>query len=381
MLALLLILQAATGDIVVTGKRAAEAHAACVKGECTPLRDAQATIALAESRFREGAYLDAKRLLAAAVTRNRNKGGTDPKPVAALYEAYATVALHDGDTQTYRSAVARQVRTLRDNLPASDPTVVSAATALGDMWLKLGNYRQADLVYRSVEQDALATGQDQPAMLAGMKRVWLASTMQRTSAALSKLRELEARPLARQQGFGTALRVLRLRMRARDASDEEMQELAGLVGQGQGTDPILIWAPPYEQDAAAAASDARALARRFGEEDPLRIRSSDVGAIQWADIGFWIRPEGRTAEVEVLRSSPKNPWATSLLKQISGRRYSSQEPSSSDQVQGVYKIQRFTLRSEYVVPSGSLISRRVLMGGYEILDLTAGAQAADAAAS
>lgn len=381
MLALLLILQATTGDIVVTGKRLVEAHAACTKGGCTPLRDAQATIALAESRFREGAYLDAKRLLANAVERNKDKAGTDPKPVAALYEAYATVALHDGDERTYRSAVARQVRTLRDNLPASDPSVVSSTTALGDMWMKLGNFHQADLAYRSVEQEALANGQDHAAMLAGMKRVWLASAMLRTTAALSKLRELEERPLARQQGFGTALRVLRLRMRARDSSDQEMQELAGLVAQGQGTDPILIWSPPYEPDAAASASQARALARQFGEEDPLRIRSSDVSAIQWADMGFWIRPDGRTAEIEVLRSSPGVPWAASVLKQISRRRYSSQEPSSSDQAQGVYKIQRFTLRSEYVVPSGSLISRHVSVGGYEILDLTSSAQAAGAATS
>ncbi|OWK32616.1 hypothetical protein SPMU_09530 [Sphingomonas mucosissima] len=42
MLTLLFLLQAASGDIVITGKRLVEAHAACVKGGCTPLRDAQA---------------------------------------------------------------------------------------------------------------------------------------------------------------------------------------------------------------------------------------------------------------------------------------------------------------------------------------------------
>jgi hypothetical protein len=69
MLALLLLIQSQTGDIVVTGQRLVDAQAACVRGECTPLRDAQASIALAEARFRTGSYFDAKRTLAAAVAR------------------------------------------------------------------------------------------------------------------------------------------------------------------------------------------------------------------------------------------------------------------------------------------------------------------------
>lgn len=124
MFTLLLMVQAATADIVIKGKRLVEAQAECAKGNCTPLRDATATIALAESQFRDGEYLKAKRLLAAAVARNKDKAGSDPRPVAALYEAYATVAIHEGDRDTYRSAVADQVRVLRDHLPADDNAVV-----------------------------------------------------------------------------------------------------------------------------------------------------------------------------------------------------------------------------------------------------------------
>lgn len=381
MLTLLFLLQAASGDIVITGKRLVEAHAACVKGGCTPLRDAQATIALAESQFRDGSYLNAKGLLAAAISRNKHKAGSDPKPVAALYEAYATVSLHDGDQQQYRSAVARQVRTLRDNLPASDSSVLAATTALGDMWLKLGNYHRADIAYQNVEKDALAGGQEVAAMLVGMKRVWLASTMDSLPMALSRLRQLEGRPLAQQQGFATALRVLRLRIAARSADDKEMAQLASRVAQGQGEEPLLIWAPPYQSESVGAATEARALARRFGDADPLPSHSSDFSGIQWADIGFWIRPDGRTAEAEVLRSSRGNPWAPSVLKQIEGRRYSSHPGTGDEGDHGVYKIQRYTLRSEYLVPRGSLITRRVAVGGYEILDLTGDAGAPESAGS
>jgi tetratricopeptide (TPR) repeat protein len=365
------MLQAAPSDIVITGKRLVEAQQQCATGDCTPLRDAQATIALAETRFRDGAYLDAKHLLAAAISRNKGKAATDPKPVAALYEAYATVSLHEGDQQAYRSAVARQVRTLRDNLPADDSTVVAATTALGDMWLKLGEYRQAEATYRTVEEDAIAAGQERAALLAGMKRVWLAAALERPSEARRKLAELETRNLAQQPGFRTALQVLRLRIAAREADDEALTKLVGLVTRSQNDDPVLLWAPGFELDSAAAATEARAMARRFGGADPLRIRSTDLDAIQWADVGFWIRPDGRTAEAEVLRSSHGNPWTNLVIKQISGRRYAASAGASRDATDGVYKIQRFTRASTYATPTGSAIQRRIAKGGFEILDLTA----------
>lgn len=367
-LILLLLLQA-SGDIVITGKRLEEAHAACVRGGCTPLRDAQASIAIAEARFRDGRYLDAKGLLARAISRNKDKAATDPKPVAALYEAYATVALHEGDQRDYRNAVANQVRTLRNNLPPDDPSVLAATTALGDMWLKVSDGLQADRAYRTAESDALEAGDDRAAMLAGMKRVWLAGAQDRTKDAHAKLDELERRPIAKQAGFGTALRVLRLRLAARDAKGEELTKLIASLGQSQDAAPILLKAPPYEADPARALSEAYGADRRLGIQvnTTPRFRSSDIDAIQWADFGFWIRPDGRTADAEVLRSSSANPWTDLVLRQIAERRYST---SPSTDGNGYYKVERLTRRSVYTVPTNSLISRRVAVGGFETLDLT-----------
>lgn len=366
-LILMLLLQA-SGDIVITGKRLEEAHAACVRGECTPLRDAQASIALAESRFRNGDYLKAKGLLARAVSRNKNKAATDPKPVAALYEAYATVALHEGDQDNYRRAVAHQVNTLRDHVPHDDPAVLAATTALGDMWLKVRDGLQADRTYRTAEREALEAGNEQAAMLAGMKRAWLSGAMDQPKQAYAKLDELEQRPIAKQPGFATALRVLRLRLAARDAEGAELSKLVASLGQSQGAVPVLLKAPAYELDAAAARSDADALNRRLGDfsQQGLRPRSSDLDPIQWADIGFWIRPNGSTADAEVLRSSNGNPWTALVLRQVAQRRYS----TSAVEGDGYYKVERLTRRSKYIVPTDSLIKRRTAIGGFETLDLT-----------
>lgn len=369
MLALLLELQTAPADIVVTGLPIIEAQAKCAKGNCTPLRDAQTTIALAEAEFRQGKYLNAKRLLATAVARNRDNAKTAPIPVAALYEAYATVALHEGDRDAYQQAVAGRVRTLRENLPAKDPAVVAAATALGDMWFKRGDYRQADVAYRSVERDAVATGQDMTAIVAGMKRAWLAAALGDANGARRKLNELEGAPFAARPGFATALKVLRLRIAALTADGKEIDRLSSELGQHKGAQPVLIWAPPYEPDAVAAANLE---SQKFDATEAIKTTSSDVARVGWADIGFWIRPDGRTAEAEVLRGSLPKASLQLALGQIAARRYSQIERSDDAGTveKGVYRIERYSRGARYTTPTGSLIVRRVARGGFETLDLS-----------
>jgi hypothetical protein len=311
MFALLLLVQAASPDIVVTGQRLVEEQAKCVRGECTPLRDAQATIALAEQRFRNGEYVQAKGLLAAAISRNKNKGAEAPRAVAAIYEAMATVSLHEGDQDDYRRAVAGQVKTLRDNLPADDVAVQASATALGDMWIKLGKFRQADASFHAIEDQALAEGRAYPAMMAGMKRVWLAGALGKARDARAMLDALERRPIAREPGFRTALRVVRLRLAVRAGDDAEITRLAGMIGTDQGGPPVLIWQPSYPGSAAVEANNS---ARTFDLVDAVPINSSDLASIQWVDVGFWIRPDGHTEEAEILRGSRAPAWAPAILK-------------------------------------------------------------------
>ena len=367
MFALFLLAQAASPEIVVTGQRLVEEQAKCVRGECTPLRDAQATIALAEQDFRDGEYVKAKALLAAAISRNKDKGAQAPRAVAAIYEALATVSLHEGDQDDYRRAVAGQVKTLRDNLPADDVAVQAAATALGDMWIKLRDYRQAETTFRGIEEEALAQGQPYAAMMAGMKRVWLAAARGRAREATAMLDKLEQRPIAQEPGFRTALRVVRLRLAVRAGDDATITRLAGTIGAEQGGPPVLIWQPSYSDSVAEARNNARA----FGGVDAMEPRGADLAPIQWVDVGFWIRPDGRTEDVEILRGSPSHGWAPAILQQIAGRRYVAVAWQGDGDAAGNYRIERITPKYEYAVPKGSLIRRRLPASGFEVLDLTA----------
>ena len=177
---------------------------------------------------------------------------------------------------------------------------------------------------------------------------------------------LERRPIAQEERFRTALKVVRLRIAVSDGDDAAITKLAGDIGEGQGEAPILIWAPPYPSDASSAAN---AHARSFGLVNTLDVRASDLSGIQWVDVGFWIRPDGRTAEAELLRGSNAHAWAPTILAQIAQRRYSARGDNSSGDP-GSYHIERFTRGSRYITPPGSLIRRRIKYTGFEVLDLT-----------
>lgn len=369
MLAFLLLatVQATDTDIVVTGTRLDDAYTQCVARRCSPLRDAQVSIAWAERAFRKGSYMAAKRGLAAAVARNRSVAAAAPRPVAALYEAYGTVALQEGDLDIYRDAVGAQVRTLRDNLPASDPAVSDADLALGDMWMKAGDTGNAKAAYERAQETATIHGHDVTALSAGLRLVTLANERGHRAEA-SRLLEAIARSRSGQKpGMEAIIPAFRLRLAASRADEAEVdRQIAAMARSSSDVRPILISSPPFEEVAATAAEDH---AVKFGDINRFATRSMEIKGLDWADVGFWIRPDGRTAEISVLRSGGGGSWTRLATKQISARRYATVAGDRSGA--GVYRIERYTLRgSGYRVPVGSHVRRRAGPMRLEVLDIT-----------
>ena len=359
--------QAPGADIVVTGTRLDDAYAECVARHCPPLRDAQVSIAWAERAFRRGDYLAAKRGLAAAVARNRSAAAVAPRPVAALYEAYGTVTLQEGDLDAYRGAVGAQMRTLRDNLPASDPAVSNAELALGDMWVKQGDTRNAQAAYERAQQLANTHGQNVTALSAGLRLVTLASAQGRHVEASRLLEEIARSPVAQDAGVQSIIPAFRLRLAVGRADRAEVdRQIAVMARLGSNLRPVLISNPPLEPIAATAAQEH---ADKFGDVNQFAMQSTDPSELKWADIGYWIRPNGRTADVSILRSAGDKSWTSAALDQIAARRYAAF--AGDDAGQGVYRIERYTLRgSGYGVPKGSLIRRRMGPMRVEVLDIT-----------
>lgn len=94
----------------------------------------------------------------------------------------------------------------------------------------------------------------------------------------------------------------------------------------------------------------------------------DSPDIKWADIGYWIRPDGRPGEVEILRPAKGAQWAKPLVKHIAARRFLPAKPDPSGV--GTYRVERFTLRPSYAAPIGSLVPRRTGAPRLHAIDLT-----------
>lgn len=355
----------------MTGERLKRLHDQCRTGKCSPLRDAQASIAWAETLFRDGRYVDAKNVLRDAAGRNKRHAATDPKPVAAVYEAYATVAWQEGDQLIYRQATAARVRTLRGNLPAADPAVGAAALALGEMWLRLRNPAEAERAYLAAERAGTAaklTGVAIRARLARAQLRFAAGDRREADALLASATDL---PGGGDPGSRAAVEVVRLRMAAADGREASTDALVAALRQAGVAQPVLLSEPPYPPVAAQADETRPAPKGPYTKRELWTLSEATsshayVVPILWADIGFRIRPDGATAEAEVLQGSPRRGWTAPYLKQIAGRRYSTVGPTDGE---GAYRVERFTLRPNY----GAMGSVRLRSGKarLEVIDLTA----------
>lgn len=146
--------------------------------------------------------------------------------------------------------------------------------------------------------------------------------------------------------------VLLARIANRRGDKGAVEALAARLRQSATQTPTLLSAPPVDDiNPPPGSSD------RF-ERDPVR----------WADIGYWIRPNGHTADVEMLRTSGLGQWRVGILRHVGARRYVplAVDPSSP----GIYRIDRFTVRAVFGVPLGSHIPSRMGPLTVHIVDLT-----------
>jgi hypothetical protein len=86
---------------------------------------------------------------------------------------------------------------------------------------------------------------------------------------------------------------------------------------------------------------------------------------KWIDVGFWIRPDGRVEDIEIVRHRNESSWAEPLLHSISGRRYSTSDGSST------YRLERYTYTAGFDdQPRGRRIATRSPRARVEYFDLS-----------
>jgi hypothetical protein len=349
--------------IVVNGVRLSDLRLTvekCAAGGCTAREDVIASVRYAEGLFRTGKYRDARDVMARAVSRNRKAEADDPVALAQLYEAQGTIAKHYGDHDEYHHAVADNARVLRTYRPDSGAAYVAAMRMI-DLTVNDRELPHAVGRYARLAEGARASGRPDLATLADLRRAWTLHRVSRDADARRLLADIAAQPGDDFANLRRAALVMDSRI-ARANGDVHATDrlIAALKTDVASAEPLLLWEPKVDEVPDFDPVDP-ATGWHVGPGSP------PVQALLWVDVGFAINPDGTVDTPEILRGSRNVGWARNLVAMIGGRRYA---PTDGDDASSRYRIERYTLTSNFQVPKDHLVRYRAGRPRYERLDLT-----------
>lgn len=352
-------------EILVVGKKLSDLKAdvaRCESGGCTVREDVVATVRYAEAQFRNGEYRQARTALGRSVSRTKKDADSDPFAVAELHTARATVAWHYGDQREALRATGATTRLLDAHAPQSSNALMAR------MRLIQAQYQTDGPAYNIGKLQSLserATSANQPliAMRADLGRAAMMYRTNRRDEAMALLANIQASELPNTGALRTAAQILEMRLAVRDGDQNAIETLiAKLTDEQKRMGPALIWSPEMPVPGGGGSIPAEPL-------PGLQPRGSTINGLRWVDIGFSIEPDGRVNDVEILRGSPRSGWANPLVNSIAQRRYT--PAADIDDITGRYRIERYTLTGDFIVPKDSFIRRRAGRPRFERLDLTA----------
>ncbi len=385
--------QAGAQPIVVVGQRIKEARAkldACIARRCPPNEEIDAALALAESQLISGEYRDARSTLLSSLSRNKDEAKRYPLPVSDLYRANGKVAAHLGFDGDYYRSTWGIYRTLKLGMPSAEDRKFSALMEVAEMTYRTRGHERARLYYDSIAKQARAVGRPDLAAIAELRSA-IRHLPPGSSWQLAKINEIAGLDGKDMRAPVLEAKLALARM-AFEKGDEQgaqsaLQELSSLNIKR----PILVYAPPFMVAGSQSSPGEMArpmqfdtvtkidvpdnlpsTARRAGSTEsfgpktfasyhmPLNVED------EWMDVGFRITPEGRVADLKVLRRSGDNGWAPPLLNSIAGRRYT----PGKDNDRASMRVERYTYTSGLEKGATTRVAVHSPKGRVEYFDLT-----------
>lgn len=345
-------------EILVVGHRATDALNACLARRCPPAEDVEASLQASVEQFSAGRYAGARNTLQKSIDRNRRHAAQLPGPVSSLYATLATVAEHEGYSNLWRNAARANVQLLRRYAGPGDRGTLLEEISLADTMIGTADFSTAAEALAKVERRALDGGHSDIAAGAVVRRAWLAFAQQNDRRAA----ELADHALAIAGDASAEVAVVRdvlnSRIALRNGDTGAIDALAARVRNTDTQRPTLLFSKPVE-DIKADTGMMDLLYTRWTDND---------SSLRFVDIGYWIRPNGRTAGAEILQTSGLGQWERAVMRQVATRRYASLlVPAGSP---GVYRIDRFTIRATMGMTTGSRIQQRIGRLTTHIVDLT-----------
>lgn len=352
--------------IIVTARPQTEkALADCLARKCGTREDAIASIHHAQAQFADGEYPDARKTLLASLGRNRGSEEEDPRAMSALWHALARVTLHNGDLQEYRRAALRSGSNLARADTVTTSEQVRGEVQIADALSMTGDPDGTVRRYRSVGREPRARGDVELAEMMELRAVYARSSFDGRPAARRRLEraaeDSTLTPRARIAARGLAAQL-------QDRPGGKVEALLEDVPVQSADAPLLLLRTPQ----SVLGQQREAANRALANNDTvlftmLQPRSGEARPYSWADIGFWVRPDGSVAEAEVLRGSRNRGWTEDVIETVRGRRYAPFAAEAGSE--GRYKIERVTLTYDHQTPAGSLIRRRSGLPSYRFEEL------------
>jgi hypothetical protein len=367
-LAALIAAAAPAPTIIVTGRSLGDTETAleqCLARRCPPEEDIRASLAHAENLFVAGDYDSARRILKRSIARNGNHGEALPIPVSNLYRASGRVAAHLGEGEDYVRSTYRTWSILRDanGVPAWLP--LSARMDVANMITATQGARAGKRAFGQLEEEALQLGRPDIAALARLRGIWVEYRADPSRPVERQLRGMLASsgPEGRIARTGALILLARVEREKGVAGGGATDALVAELARSPTQRPTLLYAPPLPVVRGDKwwADPARVPVYSVTSQLPTENFED-----RWVDIGFWVQPDGRVDEAEVLRQSGSPGWVEPVLASVAGRVYA---PLTSGE--GHYRVERFTYTSNWRDRIDTRLRVRSQDGTIHSLDLTA----------
>jgi tetratricopeptide (TPR) repeat protein len=367
--------QVASGpDIVITGRsfeETARKLEECIARKCPIEEDVRATLAHAENLYVAGEYKTARGTLLASIGRNKGAAKAHPAAVSDLYRTNGRVATVLGEKQDALTSQISSLEALRAGVEPTDRRVFVQRIEVADTLAKQGRLLAALQHYGKVAGDADRAGVTDIVGYARLRTATLLSAISyyepeykaRADQALAWFDAQQAPGLA---PFREAAHVISARAAIRAGDESALKRL--VAQSARTTTPKLLYAPvidrPIEtrgegQGAVPVASELNRLAVAPDKE-------------QWVDISFWVRPDGRVGDAEILRNGKPldEDWVKPILTALNGRIYAPLTMPATNP--GVLRVERYTRFADLTVNTGSRLRVREPRTRIEMLDLSTG---------
>lgn len=349
-------------EIVVTGislKDSARRLADCIARGCPPNEEIDASLAHAENQFVAGDYKDARGTLKGALGRNRRHSKAYPVDVSDLERANGRVAAHLGEKTDYQYSTWGIKRALKAGLPKSDPRLVGADIEIAQMLAATGRDVLARETFENAIADARRIGRPDLAAAAQLRLAYLDFVAGDERTGRRALEKLAASTDAKTRGSKLAALLLLNQDDRKKGRPDRTETLLTELRKANLKQPVLVFSPKIELVHRSP---------RGGGTTSSGILATDNFEDKWIDVGFWVRPDGRVEDVEILRASGNKDWSVPVLKSIGGRQYS---PVVDADAEGAYRVERYSYTSFYEAKTGTRVRQRGADARVEFLDLTA----------